>query len=207
MAPTSPLIQAPVFAFPNVITFYLDDPSTHKRTMSVYNPYNFTIRFKVLCTAPSKYVVCDPEGTLRPNCYMDLSLRHIALTPKNCMVDKFRVLLYERSSMQLLGKKEIESVVVKGIPPPPPKDPESFEQLENTGTNPKSFTIVTPTKSSNRDTNYVALLAGLVCIGGLLLPNEGEQMYGIPSYLHISSHIKLVFSFVLGMVTIIVLRL
>lgn len=47
-------------------------------------------------------------------------------------------------------------------------------------------------------TNYVALVAGIICIVGLLLPTEGEQSHRLPDYLHLSMNIKLIFSFVLG---------
>lgn len=47
-------------------------------------------------------------------------------------------------------------------------------------------------------TNYVALVAGVVCIAGLLLPTEGERNQRIPEYLHLSINFKLIFSFVLG---------
>ena len=36
----------PVFVFPQSLTFYADDQSTHKQVLTVYNPYEFTLRFK-----------------------------------------------------------------------------------------------------------------------------------------------------------------
>lgn len=51
-------------------------------------------------------------------------------------------------------------------------------------------------------TNYVALVAGIICIAGLLLPTEGEQSNRVPDYLHLSMNFKLIFSFVLGKHTI-----
>lgn len=47
-------------------------------------------------------------------------------------------------------------------------------------------------------TNYVALVTGIICIIGLLLPTEGEQSHRVPDYLHLSMNFKLIFSFVLG---------
>lgn len=44
----------------------------------------------------------------------------------------------------------------------------------------------------------MALVAGIICIFGLLLPTEGEQSHRLPDYLHLSMNIKLIFSFVLG---------
>ena len=36
----------PVFVFPQSLTFYADEQSTHKQVLTVYNPYEFTLRFK-----------------------------------------------------------------------------------------------------------------------------------------------------------------
>ena len=44
----------------------------------------------------------------------------------------------------------------------------------------------------------MALIAGIVCIIGLLLPTEGDATEGLPDYLHLSINFKLIFSFVLG---------
>lgn len=38
--------KLPVFVFPQNITFFLDDQSTHKQVLTLYNPYDFPIRFK-----------------------------------------------------------------------------------------------------------------------------------------------------------------
>ena len=36
----------PVFVFPGSLDFYLDDQSTHKRVLTLYNPYDVDILFK-----------------------------------------------------------------------------------------------------------------------------------------------------------------
>lgn len=38
--------KLPVFVFPQNIIFFLDDQSTHKQVLTLYNPYDFPIRFK-----------------------------------------------------------------------------------------------------------------------------------------------------------------
>ena len=39
-------LQPPVFVFPAKLDFYVKDPSTYTRTLSIYNPYSQEIRFK-----------------------------------------------------------------------------------------------------------------------------------------------------------------
>jgi hypothetical protein len=36
----------PVFVFPSQIEFYEDDPTTHKRVLTIYNPYDLEVAFK-----------------------------------------------------------------------------------------------------------------------------------------------------------------
>lgn len=38
--------KLPVFVFPQSITFYLDDQTTHKQILTLYNPYDFPVKFK-----------------------------------------------------------------------------------------------------------------------------------------------------------------
>ncbi|XP_032453268.1 motile sperm domain-containing protein 1 isoform X2 [Nasonia vitripennis] len=202
--------KLPVFVFPQSITFYLDDQSTHKQILTLYNPYDFPVKFKVFSTAPNKYVVVDPEGMIKSCCCVDIVVRHMALTPINCTVDKFRIQMLEHPTKQIIGKRDVEAKVVSGIPEPLERvtpDPDLFQQLPNTGKNQQSYALMTHNKTINRDTNYVALIVAIICIAGLLLPTQGELNNRIPDYLHLTTNIKLILSFVLGMVTIIVLRL
>ena len=36
----------PVFVFPQSLTFYADEQASHKQVLTVYNPYEFALRFK-----------------------------------------------------------------------------------------------------------------------------------------------------------------
>ncbi|XP_015589431.1 motile sperm domain-containing protein 1 isoform X1 [Cephus cinctus] len=249
--------KLPVFVFPQSITFYLDDQSTHKQVLTLYNPYDFPVKFKVLCTAPNKYKVVDPEGTIKARCCVDIVVRHTALLIANCnATDKFRIQMQEHPSKQVMGKRDVEARLLNGTSETTGRatpDHEMFQQLPtNENRQQQSYTLLAqnravdkPTSkiflnapnvqyhlfkgpmrkksvhmllhSNSQDaqyiivdkegTNYVALIAGIICIVALLLPTEGERNHRVPDYLHLSINFKLIFSFVLGMVTIIVLRL
>lgn len=56
--------------------------------------------------------------------------------------------------------------------------------------------------------NYIAIISGIVCILALLLPinQEIQPESKIPSYLHLSINLKLVFAYVLGLVSMVVFR-
>lgn len=38
--------KVPVFVFPNAVTFYIEDQATHKQVLTLYNPYDWAVRFK-----------------------------------------------------------------------------------------------------------------------------------------------------------------
>ncbi|KAG7213533.1 hypothetical protein KM043_002794 [Ampulex compressa] len=204
--------KLPVFVFPQSITFFLDDQSTHKQILTLYNPYDFPVKFKVLCTAPNKYKVVDPEGTIKARCCVDIVVRHTALLINNCnVIDKFRIQMQEHPTKQAIGKRDVEAKLLTGTTDTAGRstpDPEMFQQLPiNENRQQQSYALIAQNKTIDRGTNYVALVAGIICIAGLLLPTEGERSHRVPDYLHLSINFKLIFSFVLGMVTIIILRL
>jgi hypothetical protein len=56
----------------------------------------------VLCTAPNKYTVVDPEGSIRPKFCIDIVVRHSAISPANCNItDKFRIHLQNHTTKQV----------------------------------------------------------------------------------------------------------
>ena len=36
----------PVFVFPTTLFFYADDRTSHKQVLTIYNPYDFAVKFK-----------------------------------------------------------------------------------------------------------------------------------------------------------------
>lgn len=203
--------KLPIFVFPQSITFYMDDQSTHKQVLTLYNPYDFPVKFRVLCTAPYKYQVGDPEGVIKVRSCVDIVVRHTAILANNCNVtDKFRIHMHEYPTKQIIGKRDVEAKLLPGIMDTGrgTPDPDMFQQLPvNETRQQESYALISRNKTIDRGTNYVALIAGIICIIGLLLPTEGEQSRRLPDYLHLSVNFKLIFSFVLGMVANIVLGL
>ncbi|ERE88769.1 motile sperm domain-containing protein 3 [Cricetulus griseus] len=56
--------------------FFSNDQSTHKQVLTLYKPYEFALKFKVLCTTPNKYVVVDAAGAVKPQCCVEIVIRH-----------------------------------------------------------------------------------------------------------------------------------
>ncbi|XP_077778435.1 motile sperm domain-containing protein 1 isoform X2 [Podarcis muralis] len=114
----------PVFLFPTELIFYADDQSTHKQVLTLYNPYEFALKFKVLCTTPNKYVVVDAAGAVKPQCCVDIVIRHRDVRPCHYgVIDKFRLQVSEQSQRKALGRKEVIATLL-----PAAKDPKEEEE-------------------------------------------------------------------------------
>lgn len=202
--------KVPVFVFPNNITFYLEDQSTHKQVLTLYNPYEFTVRFSVLSTAPKKYTVVDPEGSLKSQCCIDIVVRHNAVIPANCDVtDKFRIQMLDYTTKQVLGKRDVLATLLSGEPDRSTPDREQFRQIPISAAaapSQQQYSIVTRhDQIAVRGNSPSLLVMGIaaVCVLALLLPTEGENSV-FP--IQISVQMKLVTSYVLGLVTMVILK-
>ncbi|KAI1712206.1 MSP (Major sperm protein) domain-containing protein [Ditylenchus destructor] len=98
----------PVFLQPAELHFILSKPDTHKQVLTVYNPYEFGIRFTVLSNAPSRYRVVEPRGFIRPKCYVDIMIRHLSPTLA-AMVnnDCLRIEIFREGDASPCGRKDV----------------------------------------------------------------------------------------------------
>ncbi|KAG5898414.1 hypothetical protein JTB14_030392 [Gonioctena quinquepunctata] len=203
--------KIPVFVFPNTVKFYLNSKTTHKQLLTLYNPYDFPVKFKVLCTAPNKYAVIDPEGSIGPHMLVDIVIRHTMPTAGNSNItDKFRIFMEDHTTKQILGRRDIEATLISGEVDNISNDGDfqSLPYSDRGSTVEGAFYTNRPTPHAN-STNYViCIITGLVCVIALLLPTlkEAAQPSNIPGYLHISMNIKLVLAYVLGLVSMVIFR-
>ncbi|XP_051173296.1 motile sperm domain-containing protein 1-like [Leptopilina boulardi] len=205
----------PVFIFPHSIKFYMDDQSSHKQVLTLYNPYDFRLKFQV-CLEKSaqrdKYTVVDSEGTIKAKCCIDIVIRHISAVPSNCnVVDRFSIDVEAYPTKMFAGRQIVIATLLStkenvGRETP---DIDTFQQFPRSETKHQqsSYALIAQNRSVDRGTNYVALMAALICMVGLFLPTEGDKNSNIPEYLHLTINFKIILAFVLGMVTIITLRL
>ncbi|XP_031136088.1 motile sperm domain-containing protein 1 isoform X2 [Sander lucioperca] len=119
----------PVFVFPTELIFYADEQTSHKQVLTLYNPYEFALKFKVLCTAPNKYTVVDATGAVKPQCCVDIVIRHRDVRACHYGVyDKFRLQVSEQSQRKALGRKEVTATLRPSAsqepPSPRPQDEE-----------------------------------------------------------------------------------
>jgi len=207
--------KVPVFVFPVQLDFYHEDQTTHKRVITIYNPYEFDVTFKVLCNNPKKYAVVEPEGRIFGQKCVDIVVRHVAVSPQTVQTtDKFRIHMYEEGSSEILGKKDVLATLHPGSP-----EGESSSLGSSTR---KALSVMPgmsqgqgapniPGQKGDLQPNYVACVAAIICIIALFLPTEGDASSSISPqdypWLHLSVNQKLVFAYVLGLVTMAILRL
>ncbi|KAE8584765.1 hypothetical protein XENTR_v10021103 [Xenopus tropicalis] len=199
----------PVFVFPTELIFYADDQSTHKQVLTLYNPYEFALKFKVLCTSPNKYVVVDAAGAVKPQCCVDIVIRHKDVRASHFgVIDKFRLQVSEQSHRKALGRKEVIAMLLPSAKEQQQKDEEEKRMKEHFAES--VFFEQAPsqpdTRNSSSGPSLLMVFLGMVCIAALMMPTLGEMESMVPLYLHLSVNQKLVAAYVLGLVTMVVLR-
>lgn len=202
----------PVFVFPTELVFYADEQTSHKQVLTLYNPYEFALKFKVLCTAPNKYTVVDATGAVKPQCCVDIVIRHRDVRACHYGVyDKFRLQVSEQSHRKALGRKEVTATLQPSAAqePPSPRPQEDERRLKEQLADSVFFeqtSFQTESRPVSGGPSILTVLLGLVCMAALMLPTLGDQESTVPLYLHLSVNKKLVAAYVLGLLTMVILR-
>jgi len=180
--------------------YYADDISTHKQVVTIYNPYGYTLKYKVLCTAPRKYHVIESEGLIKSHCRIDVVIRHKEPLEETT-IDKFQIQLFDHGSSTIRGHKQVISQVLPGKPKAAvPEIP--MQQLpppEHRAPDPNA-------EGGQHRMDPLVLLVAAVCGVALLLPTWQVDSSTLPPYLHLTIHQKLVVAYVLGLVTMVILH-
>jgi hypothetical protein len=197
----------PVFIYPHELTFYVDNQATHKQLLTLYNPYDFPVKYQVYANTTDKYLVVDPKGSIAAHAYVDLLIRHIAPIQSKCHSrDKFMITMQDATTNHLLGKRCVLATLLPGDRDSSSTGEESTHSYRTCEPN------LSRDRSKGNDTepsvkNYFILLS-VVFIIILILPTKYEEVEetSIPSYLHIALPVKLIVSYILGLITMALLR-
>jgi len=68
--------QQPIYIYPSSFQFFSDDVNTHRQSITIYNSFEKPVKFKVLSTAPKRYLVDEPEGFIKAKGFIELTIRH-----------------------------------------------------------------------------------------------------------------------------------
>jgi len=199
--------KLPVFVFPTSLRFFADDQFSHKQVLTLYNPYDFNINFKVFCNNPRIYTVIDSEGIIKPKCCIDIVIRITEINLTSFQDDKFRIHISEVRTSEVLGKQDIpvqllphssEAKLEREKIMKQRKQIENFMAMNQSG----------PPVADRHTPSIPVLLLSVICVIALMLPtNYDERIESfVPPYLHLSINQKLVAAYVLGLATMVLLR-
>ncbi|XP_053318308.1 motile sperm domain-containing protein 1-like [Spea bombifrons] len=204
--PSTSRSPLPVFVFPPALDFFADDQSSHKQVLTIYNPFPRVLRYKVLSTAPSRYVVTDADGAVRPNSCIDIVIRHRDAHPRHCgTTDKFRVEVWEEGAGRgPAGRKDIAAALHRTKP----------QARERGARDPGLWrppSRIFPTRQGfprplSPGLFGLYVLVGLASLLVLMLPLHGDPRSVLHENLHVSVVQKLVAAYVLGLLTMVFLQ-
>nr|CAD7414390.1 unnamed protein product [Timema poppensis] len=112
----------------------------------------------------------------------------------------------------VIGKQDVSATLLPGKPTGSLSETEVFQHLPSRVDYPDSgvrtqhqFGMVRDYRHTRIQTpNHIVVVAAVVCIVALLLPTQGDEDSRFPSYLYLTSHLKLIFAYVLDAVLIII---
>ncbi|XP_074818830.1 motile sperm domain-containing protein 1 isoform X2 [Natator depressus] len=155
---------------------------------------------RVLCTTPNKYVVVDAAGAVKPQCCVDIVIRHRDVRACHYgVIDKFRLQVSEQSQRKALGRKEVIATLLPSAKEQQQKEEEEKRIKEHLAESVFfEQTLCQPeNRSASSGPSLLTVFLGIVCIGALMLPTLGEVESVVPLYLHLSVNQKLVAAYVL----------
>lgn len=197
--------NVPVFVFPTELLFYADDRSSHKQILTLYNPYGFILSYKVLSTAPQKYVVGGSHGLIQPGCCVDIVIRHRDVSSAtHGQRDKFRISVSEHGKRKAIGHKDVPSVFLSSSTDVTEERKDSFSSTRQDSV--ATSTLTDASRSRDSSPSSLVVVIAVACISALLLPIQGDKGSNLPDYLHLTVNQKLIAAYVLGLVTMVLLR-
>lgn len=196
--------KLPLFISPERLVFNLHDTQTHKRILTVFNPYNFPIKFRILCTDPRNYHVGESKGIIQQKRCSDIVIRRREFSPDTlASIDKFRIQVFfadksstsaasssssskQSNNWKLLGVREVQASVVSTpsakTSPSAPADQEPSgprKLLDFTSGDTFSPALQEPSQREPSvgfcSEKLIVVLAALVCLAAISLPTVGER--------------------------------
>lgn len=212
-----------IFVYPNSLQFFYEDRNSHCQIISIYNQCDLKIRFKILTTAPKKYIVDESEGFINPKKTIELTIRHHTFVENS--KDKLRIQIYSiQSDYQgnVIFKKDLpldsivsrEKFIISSIHKESEinSDQREFSTTFTHGNNLNSRMGISSSSLKTRsigrndieshnvetNVNYLVIFIGLICLTLIFMPVVGSADSNIPTYMHMTLEAKLFASFVLG---------
>ncbi|XP_075538973.1 motile sperm domain-containing protein 1-like isoform X1 [Dermacentor variabilis] len=205
----APLVgRMPVVVCPSQLDFYLDQQESHKQVLTLYNINDFSVRFQLLSNAPRCYAVAEPEGVLKPHSFIDVVVRHREALEANVgRRDHLRIIMREEGG-RLHGHRDVPAT----LRPARSRGDEPLSAA--TGSVPQEPSLGAERRLSQRATNGpspAVFVVAVACLVALVLPLEGASGSSSSSssshpFLQLTHQQKLIAAYILGLVTMLVVR-
>ncbi|KAK1153288.1 motile sperm domain-containing protein 1-like [Acipenser oxyrinchus oxyrinchus] len=204
--------KLPVFLFPHELIFFADDQSSHKQVLTLYNPYSFILKFKILCTAPARFTVLDAVGHVKPSSCIDIVIRHRDVSPRHYgQKERFRMEVWEEggAGRGAAGSKEVcavlqparaEASTARAEPTGPAQPRELPDSLVS------AHILAVQGRSQTPGFSVLCVLVGVACVAFLMFPLHGDTSTLVPPHFHVTVMQKLVCAYILGLLTMVFLR-
>ncbi|XP_044766883.1 motile sperm domain-containing protein 1-like [Coccinella septempunctata] len=200
----------PVFVYPHSLKFILNGRANHKQLMTLYNPFDFPIKFKISCTAPSKYTLSDPDGYIAAKSSFDIVIKHLVPAISNCgTVDKFRVFIADSKTQKITGRQDIDTILLEYDDDGIMENQRDFHSINKASDSSKSRDISRGRDQFvNNDINktmksFVLFVTAVAMVALLMLPlkDVDEPNHLVPDYLYLSSSSKIGLAFLVGAIS------
>ncbi|CCD65070.1 MSP domain-containing protein [Caenorhabditis elegans] len=194
----------PVFVNTTELQFRLNEKSQAK-LFTLYNPFGHVITYKILCTATRNYTVNETTGVLQAKCCQDIVVRCIQRLPVG-NVDKLKIEISKKGSPTASGSCVLTLLTVSSEHTNP--DEPRFEKVQQSNRM-SSSTTSERGNDRNQSSMWACLIVGLCCAVALVCPTAGDiesKSSSVPPMLHMSFQQKLVASYILGIVSVLILR-
>ncbi|KAJ1347951.1 hypothetical protein KIN20_003141 [Parelaphostrongylus tenuis] len=201
--------RLPVFLSVSEIEFPVTELSP-RRIITVYNPYGYPIQYKVLCNAPGNYSVPNSKGILHAKSCKDLVVKCTAKLSVGT-TDRLRVEIMRLGETEVLGSRDL---LLRTVSEHSYASPESssrgssvMEARIDQGSGRRTNARI---HDENAASSQLACLGiAVVCAVALMAPTQGDPAAAdslLPNHLHLTVPQKLVAAYILGVVSILLLR-
>lgn len=195
--------RMPVVVCPSQLDFFLDQQESHKQVLTLYNINDFSVHFQLLSNAPRRYAVAEPEGVLKPHSFTDVVVRHREALEGNVgRRDHLRIIMCEEGG-RLHGHRDV---------------PATLRPARSRGDEPSLMGSMPlePLPGVERQLSRGAAIANgpsplivvvaVACLVALLLPLEGASGSSSHPFLQLNHQQKLIAAYILGLMTMLVVR-
>ncbi|GMT04747.1 hypothetical protein PENTCL1PPCAC_26921 [Pristionchus entomophagus] len=229
--PVDPSTQVPVFLSTLDMEFVVSGHSPDvRKVLTLYNPYDYAINYKIFCTAPELFEIKYPlvvresgMGLVSAKHLVEINIRGLSSLMPNT-IHRLRVDIMKANRKEVIGSRVVTIRAVSFPSQPPSADQggifhrmggDTRRRERDGGMGRRGDNIGADVRIVNEplaappvNLSLIIIISAL-CLLALCLPIQKEIVPSesrIPSYLHISETQRVVAAFILGVCSVLILQ-